>query len=451
MAKDPAFIFDLDMTLVDSERAEQLRGNKQWKQIIDNVNKYVQKFNGFKIPPHEIPGLLIKKGFKVGIVTNTPRNYALSVIRQFNIEHNVLIAREDVNSPKPSPDSIQKALLELKADSQQTFYIGDDPDDDVLAGMQAGVKTIFVIWGKKWPKPEWAPDIIISESETLLDLNPSQTKSRYILESILEGKNIGSVDNTNFLIITQTLEKLRHSPTFYGLSEDLPLSDERSCENTYILALGRYYSNKDPRKLNSRLSEEILRLKEGHGSTALFASSLANTISFIKQKNKINPITVTCVPPNHNKSNRFEPILNELKNLVDSDIIIEPNGLKTIKEIPDYKKYNHQDREQAIKGKYESTRDWKGLVLLIDDVYTSGSTIRECVSVIKNNGASQVIGIVFGVTQDVISPKKCPICGSYLVIKKNRKQGSPGYGKLFWGCSNWKNGSGCRYTEEHEP
>jgi NagD protein len=48
---------------------------------------------------------------------------------------------------KPNPYIIRAALRHLKDHSEQTVFIGDNMDTDVLAGVQAGMETILVLTG----------------------------------------------------------------------------------------------------------------------------------------------------------------------------------------------------------------------------------------------------------------------------------------------------------------
>lgn len=53
----------------------------------------------------------------------------------------------------------------------------------------------------------------------------------------------------------------------------------------------------------------------------------------------------------------------------------------------------HKNRKDKVKGIFECTSSVSGSVLLIDDVFTTGATLSECASLLKANGASQVISL----------------------------------------------------------
>ena len=65
--------------------------------------------------------------------------------------------------------------------------------------------------------------------------------------------------------------------------------------------------------------------------------------------------------------------------------------LEKIKEIPPLSSMNKTDRINAVKGAYKVCGDVRGkVILLTDDVYTTGSTVNECARILKKNGAKEV-------------------------------------------------------------
>lgn len=79
------------------------------------------------------------------------------------------------------------------------------------------------------------------------------------------------------------------------------------------------------------------------------------------------------------------------------DIPLVEDGLIKIKNTTDQTNLSGKEREKNIKGVFACPQP--GLVkerkiLLIDDVFTTGATMKEAASVLKNAGAKQVWGIV---------------------------------------------------------
>ena len=84
----------------------------------------------------------------LGIVTTKTAQYSEELLEHLGVMHHfkVLIGRESVTHPKPHPEPIQKALIALNADPEQTWMIGDTPMDIICAN-EAGVKSIGVLCG----------------------------------------------------------------------------------------------------------------------------------------------------------------------------------------------------------------------------------------------------------------------------------------------------------------
>jgi ComF family protein len=69
--------------------------------------------------------------------------------------------------------------------------------------------------------------------------------------------------------------------------------------------------------------------------------------------------------------------------------------LKRIKKTKVQSGLVRSERVKNIKGAFELVGEIRGKrVLLVDDVWTTGSTMRECSRVIKINGANEVWGLV---------------------------------------------------------
>ncbi|MEG9526272.1 MAG: hypothetical protein MIL41_10975, partial [Hyphomicrobiales bacterium] len=90
------FLFDLDMTLVDTSALATLRKTQQWHLVAANMH-LVRAFRALPggVAPHEMPAALSMAGHRVGIVTSSPRPYAEEITRLFRIPYDVLVCYED--------------------------------------------------------------------------------------------------------------------------------------------------------------------------------------------------------------------------------------------------------------------------------------------------------------------------------------------------------------------
>ncbi len=87
----------------------------------------------------------IKKRYKTGLVTNTPKKNALSILDYFGLRNyfDVVVTSNDVVRGKPNPEIIIKACRSIDVDPRETALIGDTWSD-ISAGKKAGCFVIRV-------------------------------------------------------------------------------------------------------------------------------------------------------------------------------------------------------------------------------------------------------------------------------------------------------------------
>lgn len=188
-----AVLFDIDSTLVDVSRsyletirrtAEKLSGrrvpfsvvkqvkaakgmNNDWDATVEVLRRLGKKFSRREVVPlfqsiyfgkegeglirRERPlasrALLKKIGKPVGVVTGRPRKEAKVALRLLGLPANtLLIAMEDANRNKPSPEPLLLAKRKLRA--SLPLYIGDSVDDRLSAN-SAGMAFVAIGKGKK--------------------------------------------------------------------------------------------------------------------------------------------------------------------------------------------------------------------------------------------------------------------------------------------------------------
>jgi len=407
-----ALIFDLDMTLIDSSIAQNARQARRWDHAISLIPifKPFQARSGTYV--HDIPRLLKERGLKIGIVTSSPRAYAQKVISNFNIYYDILIAYHDTQNHKPDPEPINKALQELGTKAEEVIYIGD-ATEDFRAASSACVYSVAALWGSGGVSHLTSdmPDAFLSSSDNILD----------------------NLDN--FTLISELVFRRTTPPSVGGIYV--------MCDPAYpIFTLGRYFQTGDIRHSKHRLSSEIIKLKNEDTSIDKFAFSLLRYIEMAK-KTGFSPDYVVPVPHKPDQRNRFVNILCKLKQFAqarDLDFQIDPEGLYCKEGVPNYKGLGAQDRADSISGTIDTKFNWEECsVLVVDDVFTSGATMRECIDILKRNSSGEVRGVVFGKDQFNRNPTICTSCGSTMRTRVNRSTG-----ERFLGCSNYPN---CRHTQ----
>ncbi len=165
MTKNTIILFDLDGTLIDSTEAIlesfgvafescglEVPNDEQIKSLIGepldvmfahlgvgdgNVDKCVQAYKMHYRTVHTAKTVLLNKAMDaveeayefahLGVVTTKTAQYSRELLEHFGIMKyfGVLIGKEDVKSPKPHPEPIQKALKALPKVAGAKFMIGD--------------------------------------------------------------------------------------------------------------------------------------------------------------------------------------------------------------------------------------------------------------------------------------------------------------------------------------
>ena len=108
-----------------------------WEHFIERMN-HVSPFPLME----ETLAALSERGFKIGVVTNSPRAAVMPVLLRWKIKHLVdtVVTIEDVSHGKPDPQMIHHALNALNVSPSEAFIMGDSLSD-VVAGKRAGINT----------------------------------------------------------------------------------------------------------------------------------------------------------------------------------------------------------------------------------------------------------------------------------------------------------------------
>lgn len=129
----------------------------------------------------EALGAAASRGLKLALVTTKSAENAVKILRTFGIEgfFAVVVGFEDTVEHKPSPEPMAKALQLLCLKAGEVLVVGDT-EMDVVAGREAGAKTVAVATGVT-PRDRLAiakPDYLIDDLSGL--------------EGILEGLTQGN-------------------------------------------------------------------------------------------------------------------------------------------------------------------------------------------------------------------------------------------------------------------
>lgn len=81
-------------------------------------------------------------GLATALVSSSKRIQISQALGYHHLEpsFNIVITKEDVTHHKPDPEMINKAIILLETDRQQTLIVGDS-SSDIIAGHRAGIAT----------------------------------------------------------------------------------------------------------------------------------------------------------------------------------------------------------------------------------------------------------------------------------------------------------------------
>ncbi len=144
-----------------------------------------------------------------------------------------------------------------------------------------------------------------------------------------------------------------------------------------------------------------LKFYQNTNSLKLFELLLIDAFSCSFHKNTFPDIIIPV--PIHKKRlfkrgiNHSLVLANKMK---DTGILVDKNILLRIKNTPVQHKLKRKQRLLNLKNAFHVQGDLvKGKhILLLDDVYTTGATIKECIEILKKAGAREVSVLVVAVT-----------------------------------------------------
>lgn len=219
-------------------------------------------------------------------------------------------------------------------------------------------------------------------------------------------------------------------PTMSFLKCEYEISLNDGTKREVIAFMGvRYYSDTHQYLLNDPLTRLVLNFKENYTKSVdlFFDAALCS----LRRNESFDILTYVPLKPKENKYDRFVGLKLE-KNSKD--------GMK-LQQVLEFNKNfsqkgsNFYRRKENVKGAFNVLSDIKGKnIIIIDDVYSTGSTIEEAIKTLYENGANKVLAVLLAVnqmTESNIEYKnlKCKLCGNEMKLRINKK------GELFFGCT----------------
>lgn len=154
-------------------------------------------------------------------------------------------------------------------------------------------------------------------------------------------------------------------------------------------------------KYDDIIREKILEYKFGNKSYLYrtFAEAVLlnkSNIEFIKKYDFLIPVPIHKKRKLQRGFNQSELIARKISQEI-KDIKLDCKIIKKQKNIVPQSTLNRKERDKNIKGAYSIVNSKKIIgknILLLDDIFTTGSTLNECSKLIKMAGAKRVDAIV---------------------------------------------------------
>ncbi|GAA5587542.1 phosphoglycolate phosphatase [Acinetobacter calcoaceticus] len=433
--KTTCILFDLDNTLANTDSLEEIRLSHDLYNLKANLS-------GISLYPKTkiLLDSLIEKNVPIGLVTNSPRWYVDILLEHFELTNYfpvVITYTEAIKfgGAKPSGLGIIKALelLNIEA-SPQVLYIGDDYKD-ILASYEAKVTPIVPTWASRKPVSQM-PSAVLS-TEVLLNFIDDLDNTKLIAELCADKETF---DFPKKLLNFVPLDKNANVITL--------------SQNLRTLCFGRYFTKQSPisatYQKDHKLSLEILRkeTEENYKIPQYFCDLLVHTIRKIPEyihSGIIKFDIITVIPAKFERTPRLENLLSQIEeNLKNDNVLFLKDLFYFDKDAESSKNLGPDERIIENNTKFHMNKSYVNIlenknILIIDDVITTGSTLRRANELLEAFNPNRILNICFAKTVSMSERKVCPTCQSLMVIRTN---GSTQID--FWGCKN----RNCSYTED---
>lgn len=143
-----------------------------WEQLLED---YISNFQHHCTPfPHMEYVLqeLKNRGLLLGMITNGFTKFQLLNIRALDIEKymDIILVSEQEGLKKPQAEIFLRALERLRVSPEESVYVGDHPENDVIGARNVGMHAI---WKKDtfWGQPFTDEHVIDDLQELLSKIN----------------------------------------------------------------------------------------------------------------------------------------------------------------------------------------------------------------------------------------------------------------------------------------
>lgn len=140
----------------------------------------------------------------------------------------------------------------------------------------------------------------------------------------------------------------------------------------------------------SRIGEAVYQLK--YAGDRSWAPKLGKVTADLIRERKFPVELVVALPPS--KQRKVQPVALVAEEVAKRlGVTYDPKGLRKVKDTAELKSVAElKEREAALKGAFVASPNVKGkVVLLFDDLYRSGTSMKEATRTLLREGAAQAV------------------------------------------------------------
>ena len=90
------------------------------------------------------PALAGLGSFRTGVVSNADDDHLNRALSRNRLAFPVVVSSESARSYKPAPEIFHEALRLIGSRPEETLYVGDSQDDDIVGARRAGIKVAWL-------------------------------------------------------------------------------------------------------------------------------------------------------------------------------------------------------------------------------------------------------------------------------------------------------------------
>jgi len=143
---------------------EQSISSLTWEQLLED---YIKHFQHSCMPFPNMEHVLKElrnRGILLGMITNGFTEFQLLNIRALGIDKymDIILVSEQEGIKKPQAEIFLRALERLGVDPKESVYVGDHPENDVIAARNVGMNAVWkkdIFWGNSFTNEHVIDDL----------------------------------------------------------------------------------------------------------------------------------------------------------------------------------------------------------------------------------------------------------------------------------------------------